>query len=194
MSVSLIIDKEQYGAVLRAFSTFPGEIDKAEIRALNKTALWVKTQAARDSSHAAKVASKVIRRRIRILRASKRIQRAKVWFGLNPILARDLGKIRETKKGIRAGRHHFPGAFVTGLRSGYTSVFERVQPGKRWTINRPRSASANLPIRQSKLTLENTEVQRVIERTYQRAGARFVVILRQELNYIVNVAKSKGRK
>ena len=191
MTARLYIDTEQYGAVLRAFRTLPGEIDKAEIRALNKTALWVKTQAARETSQAAKIAGKLVRNRLRILRASKRRPFAKVWYGLNPIPARLLGKVRQTKRGVRAGRHDFPGAFVTGFKSGRTGVFERATPARRWTAGRSHQSTPNLPLKEAELILDSAEVQRAIHRTYARAGERFVTLLRQELNYIVNVAKRR---
>lgn len=191
MSARLTIDPEQYGAVLRAFKTLPGEIDKAEIRALNKTARWVKTQVVRETSQAAKIAGKIVRDRIRILRASKRRAFAKVWYGLNPIPARLLGNVRQTKSGVRAGRHSFPGAFVTGFKSGRTGVYQRAQPGRRWSAGRSHQAKPNLPLKESELKLDSEEVQRAIHRTYTRAGERFVTLLRQELNYIINVAKRR---
>lgn len=217
MSARLHIDTNEYGAVLRAFKTLPGEVNKAEIRALNKTAAWVKTQAARETSQAAKVAVSVVRNRIRILRADKRRAFAKVWYGLNPIPARLLGRVRSTKTGARAGRYNFPGAFVATMPSGATSVFKRAAGGARadmsaasryvyertgvldraskiagrWTAGRPHSSSPNLPLQESVLQLDGTEVQRAINRIYARAGERFVTLLRQELNYIINVAKRR---
>lgn len=191
MSARLQIDTNEYGAVLRAFKTLPGEVNKAEIRALNKTAAWVKTQASRETSRAAKVAGRVVRNRIRILRADNRRSFAKVWYGLNPIPARLLGKVRQTQRGVRAGRHSLPGAFVASFKSGRTGVYQRAQPARRWSAGRPHSSTPNLPLQESVLQLDGTEVQRAINRIYARAGERFVTLLRQELNYIINAAKRR---
>lgn len=43
-------------------------MEKAAVRALNKTALWLKTQAAKEISEEKKIKLTVMRKRLRILR------------------------------------------------------------------------------------------------------------------------------
>lgn len=204
-TVQIGIDSSDIGALLREFNTLPGEFDKAEIRALNKTAQWVKGYAARAVSQKIKIAAKVIRNRLRILRADRKRGRvfARVWLGTNPIAADSFGRARQTRTGVTVGSRQFPHAFLATmphgvgnrrqgvyLRSNLGRNHELSRGGSRWSKGRPHSSSPNLPVFKPRVDIEN-EANAAIRSLEALAGARLVTVLRQELNYIINVAKRR---
>ena len=69
-------------------------------------------------------------RRVRSFHSNTRVRRAKhhskVWLGGNRIAARYGGRMREVTGGAYAGRHFFANAFIHQFKSGYKSLFTRV--------------------------------------------------------------------
>lgn len=80
---------------------------------LTKMASWLRTRSVRGLSKALEVQQKVLRRRLKTFRAVLSTDGGSitVWYGLNPISLISLGA-RQTRRGVTAGRHKRPGAFI----------------------------------------------------------------------------------
>jgi hypothetical protein len=71
------------------------KVELATIRALNKTALWIKSQAIREISKEKQIQQKLIRKRLKVIKASKSSIRALVTVGLYRIRAARLGTMKQ---------------------------------------------------------------------------------------------------
>ncbi|WP_265036333.1 phage tail protein [Wolbachia endosymbiont (group A) of Anomoia purmunda] len=117
------------------------KIELAAVRALNKTALWLKSQAVREISEEKQIRLKVIRKRLRIIKARKSTLKVLIRAYLYDVRMRN---IKQAK--IRTA---FNDAFMATMPRGYRGIFKRVG----------RTA---LPIQEVKLPLE-PEASRIIE-------------------------------
>ncbi|WP_065094330.1 MULTISPECIES: phage tail protein [unclassified Wolbachia] len=117
------------------------KIELAAVRALNKTALWLKSQAVREISEEKQIRLKVIRKRLRIIKARKSTLKVLIRAYLYDMRMRN---IKQAK--IRTA---FNDAFMATMPRGYRGIFKRVG----------RTA---LPIQEVKLPLE-PEASRIIE-------------------------------
>ncbi|RKT98737.1 phage tail protein, partial [Burkholderia sp. Nafp2/4-1b] len=103
----------------------------------------------------------------------------KVWLGLNPIEAHRLGAVRRTKKGMRAGKTLFDGAWRKTKAQPNGAIFRRV--GK------------------SRLPYEVVQVDwaptgdAAFRRAAQACEARLMTVLRQEVNYELQKAMNRAR-
>ncbi|WP_122793105.1 phage tail protein, partial [Burkholderia pseudomallei] len=116
------IDVGAVTAVLQGLS--PSAMQAAWRRTLRKTAAWIKSQTAKEVSAATRIPQKTIRRRLYFFLRSA--DTGKVWLGLNPIEAHRLGSVAKTRKGMRAGRTSFEGAWRQSKRQPDGPIFERV--------------------------------------------------------------------
>jgi len=117
------------------------KIELAAVRALNKTALWLKSQAVREISEEKQIRLKVIRKRLRIIKARKSALKVLIRVYLYDVRMKN---IKQAK--IRTA---FDDAFMATMPRGYRGIFKRVG----------RTA---LPIQEIKLPLE-PEASRIIE-------------------------------
>lgn len=117
------------------------KIELAAVRALNKTALRLKSQAVREISEEKQIRLKVIRKRLRIIKARKSTLKVLIRAYLYDMRMRN---IKQAK--IRTA---FNDAFMATMPRGYRGIFKRVG----------RTA---LPIQEVKLPLE-PEASRIIE-------------------------------
>ena len=103
--------------------------------AVRQTGQWANREGSRGLAKSANVPLNVLRKGLRVkfqYQSVKGFATARLWYGLNDISLKYLGA-RQQKKGVRARKTTYKGAFVSGPLGGHT--FERV--GK-----------ARLPIRQ----------------------------------------------
>lgn len=102
------------------------QAEKALTSTLMKMSKWLRTRSAQGLSKELAVTQKVLRRRLKTMRLSKSIDGPSitVWYGLDPISVIYLGA-RKTKAGISAGKHRFPGAFISAGKNGKKQVFKR---------------------------------------------------------------------
>ncbi len=73
------------------------KIELAIVRALNKTALWLKAQAAKEISEEKKIKLSLIRKRLRIFKAKTSRLEVLIRANLYDIRASAIGKIQKTK-------------------------------------------------------------------------------------------------
>lgn len=171
MTVSVTLQGDMR-AILRDLSRVNGlKQDRAARRALAFAVRRIRTRTAQILGRRYLVPQRALRPRLIAQRRSK----GDLWFFtalLNRILARDLGKPRELKRGgARAGRHLFEGAFVATMKSGKTLVMKR-------------RAKPRLPIDERGVPL--TGAKRFTDRNVNRLGAaafkrEFLRLMRREL-------------
>lgn len=161
----------------RKLRATPDQANRAAKRAISKTVRWAEGQGARAIAREHKLAVRGFRER-RIFRSlpQGKVLQGSVWFGLNPIKAAYIGRLRQTRKGAYAGQHFFDRAFVATMDSGHRGIYMR--RGKK-----------RIPLieQQVRLSLAEDIVQDIADRTPQRLSD----VLRQELNYELNV---RGRR
>lgn len=159
-----------------------GELEKhatmAAFRALNKTARWLRTQATREVSQKTAIQQKLIRERLRLLRASRRNLQARIFSDKHYIRASDLGRVKQTAKGARAGKHFFEGAFVATMNSssGRQSIYRR--KGKE-----------RFPVREMGYYFRSHYLSALEDGLLDREiGERFDRFFEHELNFILSKA------
>ncbi|MFP3015782.1 MAG: phage tail protein [Wolbachia sp.] len=140
------------------------KIKLAAIKALNKTALWLKAQAAKEISEEKKIKLSLIRKRLRIFKAKTSRLEVLIRANLYDIRASAIGKIQKTRRGSKVGKHEFIGGFAAVMPKGNSGMFKR-------------EGRAALPIKEVKLPLEpeasriignlvNYEVEKVFEKYF----------------------------
>lgn len=191
--MELLIDTTRVTILADAFGANMKQMQAAELRALNKTMSWLRTRTVRTVSKEMQIAAKVVRQRVRAFKASRRRRIGKVWAGLQPIAAHRLGSVKQLRKGVRAGRHVFDGAFALYSKRGSVAVFQRTGEPKRVT-QRGRYAGTNIkrePIERVELELDKQKVRDAIDELFSSAQRRFLEVLKQELKYQVYVKNAK---
>jgi len=138
------------------------KVELATVRALNKTALWLKLKASQEISQEKQISLKVIRKRLRIIKARKSAVKVLIRAYLYDVRMRN----------IKQAKAAFNDAFMATMPRGYRGIFKRVG----------RTA---LPIQEVKLPLE-PEASRIIEHlvNYETEKA-FEKFFQHELNYIL---------
>lgn len=218
--IDVEIDKASARRVAKDMDATASQIARANTRAVRKTVKWAANQSASQIARQNKIPVGVLTgaaaaRRYRqnftgpvapgdaglragaaaAKRRGRRIfermpQRGSgygsVWVGTQPVKAAAVGTLRQTRRGTRAGRHVFPGSFLATLRSGHRASFHRASTLIRKS---PGAWGDNLPIVEDVVELEGaTQVAAGVQR---RAPARLLELLRQEVNYEINV---RGRR
>nr|WP_265027744.1 phage tail protein [Wolbachia endosymbiont (group B) of Chorthippus parallelus] len=140
------------------------KIKLAAIKALNKTAIWLKSKAAKEISEEKKIKLSLIRKRLRIFKAKTSRLEVLIRANLYDIRASAIGKIQKTRRGSKVGKHEFIGGFAAVMPKGNSGMFKR-------------EGRAALPIKEVKLPLEpeasriignlvNYEVEKVFEKYF----------------------------
>lgn len=155
----------------------PAAMQNAWRRTLRKTANWVKSQTAKAVSKGTKIPQKVLRQRLYFFLRSR--DTGKVWLGLNAIEANRLGKVRQTRIGVTAGRFRFPGAWLMKNIAPDGPVYRRT--GKDRT-----------PYEQVKYDWSSSG-ETAFRDAAARSEERLMVVLRQEVNYEIHKAVGRAR-
>ncbi|MDA0910767.1 MAG: phage tail protein [Proteobacteria bacterium] len=133
------LDVTTYGDINQIIAAMRGtesQVQLAAMRALNKTALWVKSQSVKEISAQKKLKQKIIRDRLNVIKASTSSLKALVVASLYGIKASLLGNMRQTSTGAKAGKMEFKGAFVATMPTGHRGIFKRKRASK---LSYPRS-------------------------------------------------------
>lgn len=145
-----------------AHSLTPRAMQNAWRRTLKKTGKYLQSQVAKKLSPIAQIPQKVIKQRLYYF--VKSLDKAKVWLGLEKLAAERLGKARQTKKGVKVGKHLFEKAFYRKNK-----VFRRV-------------GSARLPIERVLFDFGD-KGEAAFQDGIASAEQRLLTILRQEINF-----------
>uniref|UniRef100_UPI00333EF86D phage tail protein n=1 Tax=Wolbachia endosymbiont (group B) of Pilophorus perplexus TaxID=3066160 RepID=UPI00333EF86D len=147
------------------------KIELAIVRALNRTALWLKLKTAKEISEEKK---SLIRKRLRIFKAKTSRLDVLIRANLYDIRAWTIGKIQKTRRGSKVGKHEFIGGFAAVMPKGNSGMFKR-------------EGRAALPIKEVKLPLE-PEGSRIIKDLVNYESEReFEKYFKHELNYILKI-------
>ncbi len=163
MSIHIEVNSNK---VIDSVNAKRGKIELAIVRALNRTALWLKAQAAKEISEEKKIKLTVMRKRLRIFKAKASRLEVLIRANLYDVRASSIGIMRETKRGTKTGNHEFIGAFTATMPRGYKGAFKR-------------EGKTALPIKEVKLPLEpeasriignlvNYEVEKVFTKFFKR--------------------------
>ena len=139
----------------------------AAYRALNKTARWLKTQTIRQISSETGLTQKLIRKRMHMLQASRRNLRAMLTSRNQHIPASELGRMRESGKGAKAGKFYFEGGFVAHMPStGKASIYRR-QHQARLPLRELGFYSGGFPRRAGEDVSKSDDVMQRFERFFE---------------------------
>ncbi|WP_265024314.1 MULTISPECIES: phage tail protein [unclassified Wolbachia] len=142
------------------------KIELAIVRALNRTALWLKLKTAKEISEEKKIKLSLIRKRLRIFKAKTSRLEVLIRANLYDIRASTIGKIQKTRRGSKVGKHEFIGGFAAVMPKGNSGIFKR-------------EGRTALPIKEVKLSLKpeasriignlvNYEVEEVFTKFFER--------------------------
>jgi hypothetical protein len=133
--------ESQIQKIADSINALPEQANQAAMHALNRTAEWMKGQVSKELSAEKRIKLKVIRDRIKIARADKKNLQSLLNCDFKGILARDLGAMKQTPEGAKAGGQLFPGSFIASLRLGAKQGIYRRKTKKRFPVK-----SVTIPI------------------------------------------------
>ncbi|WP_264683234.1 MULTISPECIES: phage tail protein [unclassified Wolbachia] len=171
MSVHIEVNSNE---VIESINAKRKKIELAIVRALNRTALWLKLKTAKEISEEKKIKLSLIRKRLRIFKAKTSRLEVLIRANLYDIRASTIGKIQKTRRGSKVGKHEFIGGFEAVMPKGNSGMFKR-------------EGRAALPIKEVKLPLE-PEGSRIIKDLVNYESEReFEKYFKHELNYILKI-------
>lgn len=160
----------------------PKKMAAAARRAATRTRDWLMTQMTRELMAQGNLPKWGVRGRVRRGPKDRDGQYfsdpyAILWIGLNAIEAQRAGTPKQTKKGVKAGRHFFDRAFLAQIYSGTTKVWRR-------------KGAHRLPV--IKMTVPISEAMEKILPKYESAAARmFEQRLEHEINRELGIKESR---
>lgn len=155
----------------------PDAVQNAWRRTLRKTMSWVSAQTAKTVSKATGIPQKLLRQRLYFFLRSR--DSGKVWLGLNAIEAERLGKVRQTRAGVTAGRFRFQGAWLMKKVAPDGPVYRR-------------AGKSRMPYERVKADWSGAG-DAAFHEAAARVEARLLVILGQEVNYEIQKAVGRAR-
>lgn len=166
-------------------------VDKATVRALNKTGGVARTAASREIRQAGyNIAAKSVKDHIELKRARPGELRATVRASGRPMPLIAFGA-RQTRAGVsvkvKEGRKLIKGAFIATMPTGHKGVFNRVGNRHKRVRRDGRVTWSGLPIKEMygpsvPAAFRNRVVQDALQRV---ARARFPAIFEHELRYLL---------
>jgi hypothetical protein len=131
----------QIEKIVGNINALPEQVAQAAMFSLNRTAEWMKGQVSKKLSAEKRLKLKLIRDRVAISRANKKNLQSLLNCNFRGILARDLGSLKQTPTGAKAGNQLSPGAFVATLKPGAKTGIYRRKTKKRFPVK-----SVTIPI------------------------------------------------
>lgn len=149
------------------------QLQRAAMRALNKTARWLRTYIARETAAELSLPVRKVSNTIQLVRARR--GDVKTTVGLSKksgvINAIDAGSARQNQRGVRVGRRHYNHAFIATMPSGHRGIYRRK--------NRSR-----LPITEVKIVLTG-RMKKIMESLADHGAIiQFEKILEREVRFI----------
>jgi hypothetical protein len=131
----------QVEKIVGGINALPEQVAQAAMFSLNRTAEWMKGQVSKELSAEKRLKLKLIRDKIKVAKANKKNLQSLLNCDFLGILARNLGSLRQTPVGAKAGNQLFPGAFVATLKPGAKTGVYRRKTKKRFPLK-----SVTIPI------------------------------------------------
>jgi hypothetical protein len=126
--------ESQIEKIVSCIHVLPEQAAKASVFALNRTAEWMKGQVTKNLSAEKRIRLKIIRDRINMKRADKKNLHSLLNCNFRGILARDLGSMKQTPEGAKAGSRLFEDAFIASLKPGAKAGIYRRKTKKRFPV------------------------------------------------------------
>ena len=175
----------------------PDKVSKATKRALSKLAKFAERNVLREVSRQVGVTAKLIKELGRVRASLKKATNRDtgayelvVWLGIFDIPAHKLGTPRQTRAGVRTGKHFWQGAFLfQPLNAPKAMVFKRAA---NWKHKQQRSRKSGrlmwigLPIEKQSLPIYQ-QAETALANMEPLLLERFSTLLQQELNYAFNI-------
>ena len=165
--VTVDITADGFNQLKNFLGATESQIKKASVRALNKTALWLKGKSVKALSEQSGVQQKHLRKRLQVIKANSRSLKAFVLANTMGVKASRLGKMKQTAQGVRVGKHSFDGAFIAKMPTGHTGVFKR-------------KTKQRLPIKEMFVPLDSGVITDLAD---SEAGSQFRHYLKHELRW-----------
>lgn len=162
-------------SIARSIEATEAQVALATRRALNKTAMWVRTRLLREASSTTGIKQKDIRQRLRLYKATRDRLSATVWLGSGAIVVKAgaLGRMRQTRTGAAVKGHFFEGAFVATMPNGHRGIYER--------LGRKR-----LPIEELEVSFQQHYSDIVRRKIDMEAMQYFEVVFERELKFVMS--------
>ncbi|MEW7978510.1 MAG: phage tail protein [Candidatus Sedimenticola endophacoides] len=153
------------------------QIRTATVRALNKTARWMRIHVARQTAQSLNVRVGTIRKNLILLRARANHPQSGVAMGSKAgvIKATELGSPRQNRRGTRVGKRQFDGAFIATMPTGHRGVFRR-------------KGKSRLPIQEVQLVTTGRIADVMEALAENQAMSRFENLFEHELRYVMKAA------
>lgn len=112
---------------IQTLEATPSQLQRAAVRALNKTGRWLKAQITTQTADVLDVKQNLVRKTLVLVRAKRgsaqlTVGQAKHTGVLNAI---GLGQARQQASGVRVARRQFDNAFIATMPTGFTGIFRR---------------------------------------------------------------------
>jgi hypothetical protein len=176
--ITLALDFNNAGITRLATGLSQQVIDTATKRAVRKTAVWMRGVMAKNASATTQLPKRILASRIQLYKKGDG-HAMKVWLGANPVIADTIATPRKLAQGYAVGKHTFPNAFMP--QSGRYA-------GKLYQ----RTTAKRLPIQRVKVEIEN-EGKAAFDAAALQVEARFLEIMRHEINYEISKVMDSGR-
>lgn len=194
----MLIQAEVSGKIdelIALFKESPAKNQRAINRALRKLSRWAERHVLRDMSHRMNVTLKTLKNlnrvKVKLNNGYHDDRYLEIWVGINEVGVHNLGKAKQTKRGVRVGRNYSrEDAFLmqpveaeteyVWVRSGYAKKkWQKSKKSGRWLW-------MALPIKKETVRID-AEVERSLKSIEPKLVERFSDLLLQELNYVFNV-------
>ncbi|MDX5527175.1 MAG: phage tail protein [Wolbachia endosymbiont of Andrena nigroaenea] len=158
------INVEVTGSIIQSIDAERRKIELATVRALNKTALWVRSQTVKQVSEEKQIPKKAKRKKLSVDKANRKrlwsvVKLSSQWIGVAK-----LGSIKQTKIGAKVGSRTYEGAFIATMKNGHIGIFKR-----RYMTPLPiDEIKVNTQAREIMKELVDNEVERVFEKYFDQ--------------------------
>jgi hypothetical protein len=163
--------ESQIEKIVSSINALPEQAVQAAMFSLNRTAEWMKGQVAGGISKEKRLKLKIIRDKISIAKANKKNLQSLLNCNFRGILARDLGSLKQTPEGAKAGSQLFPGSFTASLKPGAKQGIYRRKTKKRFPVK-----SVTIPIFEDAMKiveeLVGDEARSVFEKRFKHEISR----------------------
>ncbi|WP_341822983.1 phage tail protein [Wolbachia endosymbiont (group A) of Clivina fossor] len=150
--------------VMQSIDAERRKIELATVRALNKTALWVRSQTVKQVNEEKQIPKKAMRKKLSVDKANRKrlwsvVKLSSQWIGVAK-----LGSIKQTKIGAKVGSRTYEGAFIATMKNGHIGIFKR-----RYMTPLPiDEIKVNTQAREIMKELVDNEVERVFEKYFDQ--------------------------
>lgn len=173
-----ISDNEAMAGVRQEIEASTAQLTRAMRRALTKTARWLQSQSVKALAQEKNLPQKLLRRRLSLLSAKRHPSSqglvAYLVANLVGVRASDLGALRQTAAGAKAGSRLFKGSFVATMPHGHRGVYRR-------------KTRQPLPIQEQRVSLEPVASTLILALLNEQAMAHFQRVFDHELTFATRI-------